>query len=172
MTLPGLQTGLLEAGNPQLVREEVPLDAARRLQHAKLLEERLQGDAHLLIWVLNDAAVGEPAVADRQTLGERAAAGFVEQTAAHPSSDDVEFGGEEGPFQTEHQAIVRVARVVEAIFISDERPEHGAQLDDPVPIAIQSRKARHFGDQHDADLAQADRGHQALKAVARRAAGA
>src|SRR5438552_2649064 len=78
----------------------------------------------------------------------------------------MEFGREEGPFQAQHEAIVGVAWIVQAVFVSDERAEYGAQLNNSVPIAIEPRKARNFGDQHDADLAQADRGHEALKPLA------
>jgi len=60
-----VQTGLLEPGYPQLVREEVPLHTARGLEKRELLEERVQGCAHLLIGVLYDAAIGQPAVPDR-----------------------------------------------------------------------------------------------------------
>ena len=37
--------------------------------------------------------------------------------------------------------------------------EHGAQFNDPVPIAVQSGEPGDFGDQHQAHLAQADSSH-------------
>src|SRR5215213_3842643 len=41
-----------------------------------------------------------------------------------------------------------------------------------MPVAVQPRQTRHLRDQHEADLAQSDRGDQALEARAHVAAGA
>ena len=77
---------------------------------------------------------------------------------------DVQLGSEDGAFDTEEKPVVRVLRVVNAVLIRDERPEHAAEFDHPVPIAVAAGQARDFGDENDADLAETDGGDQALEA--------
>ena len=84
----------------------------------------------------------------------------------------MQFGRIQRAFQAEDQPVVRVAWVVEAVLVGDERLEHGAQLDDAVPVAVEARQARHLGHQDQADFAQADGRDQALEAGALGAAGA
>ena len=84
----------------------------------------------------------------------------------------MQFRGEQRALDAQQKPVVRVLRAVDAILVGNQRPEHRAELDDAVPVAVQARQARDLGDQHEADFAQADRGDQALEAGAHVTAGA
>lgn len=81
----------------------------------------------------------------------------------HPRLQDVQFRREQGPLHAQQEAIIGVLNVIDAVLIGDERAEHRAELDDAVPITIQSRQPGDLGHQDDADFAQADRGDEALE---------
>ncbi len=89
--------------------------------------------------------------------------GFVEQTGPHASVQNVQFRGKEGSLQPQHQAVVGVAQVVHPFVIGDEGIKDRAQLQHAVPIGVETRKSRDFGDQHQAHLSHPDSGNQALK---------
>ena len=61
--------------------------------------------------------------------------------------------------------MVEGRRVVEPILVEDQRPGHGTQLDEAVPIAAIARQARYLEPEHNPYAPHADLGHQPLKAL-------
>jgi len=67
-------------------------------------------------------------------------------------------------FHAQQQPIVWMAWVVDAVFVSDQRADQAAELEQRVPIAAVARQTRSLDRDHDADPAFADRGKQLLEA--------
>ena len=84
-----------QAWHPEAVLDEVALHRASIAQQGEAREEPRQRLAHLIIGVEYDRAVPKPPISNRQTEGELAAPGLVEQIATHPGLQDMQFRGEQ-----------------------------------------------------------------------------
>jgi hypothetical protein len=168
----GFGAGLGQPGQVEAVVQEVALDGAGAAQDGETLEHRGDGMPDGIVGIEHDDTVRPAAEADRQAQGQLAAAGLVQQVAAHPGTQNVQLGGEQRSLDAEKQKIVRIARVIDAVLIGNEGAEQGAQLDNAVPVAVTAGQPGHLCNEDEADLAQADGGHQPLKAGALQAGGA
>jgi IstB-like ATP binding protein len=70
------------------------------------------------------------------------------------------------PLEAEEEAVVEVARVIQAVLVADERVGEGADLEQAVPVGRAAREAADLEAEHDPDLAEADRGDEAREALA------
>ena len=160
-----------EARHLQPLRVELTLHGAGVTQHREPLKDPGQRLTDLLLGIEDDRPITKPAVADREAEGQFATTSLVQEVAAHAGPKDMQLGGEQGSLDPEQQAVVGILRIIDAVLVRNESAEDGTQLDHPVPVAVATRQARHLGDQHHPDLAQADRRDQALEAGALMAAG-
>ena len=64
----------------------------------------------------------------------------------------------------EQQAIVGMARIVDAVLVGDQRADQTAELEQRVPVAAVAGQPRRLDRDHGADPALADRGQQLLEA--------
>ena len=62
--------------------------------------------------------VGQP---DGQRGRQFPAAGFVEDAAAQPRAEVMQFSFAELPFHSQEHSVVEVGRVIEAVFVADQR---------------------------------------------------
>jgi len=62
----------------------------------------------------------------RQRGDQLAAAGLGQDPAAQPGPDEMELSFGHLPFHAQKQAVVKVPRVVEAVFVADEGAGHAA----------------------------------------------
>ena len=103
--------------------------------------------------------VGRP---DGQRGDQLAAAGLGDDPAAQPGPDEMEFGFGELPFHPQEEPVVKVPRVIQAVFVADQGPvmprSRGAGASGGVagqPGAFQAG--------HDPGPAQGDLGDQVLE---------
>ena len=69
--------------------------------------------------------VGQP---DGQRGDQLAAAGLGHDPAAQPGPDEMQFGFGDLPFHAQQEPVVKVPRVIEAVFVADQGAGHAAQL--------------------------------------------
>ena len=67
--------------------------------------------------------VGQP---DGQRGDQLAAAGLGDDPAAQPGPDEMELSLGELPFHAQEEPVVKVPRVVEAVFVADQGAGHAA----------------------------------------------
>jgi hypothetical protein len=104
-----------------------------------------------------------------QTHGERhaqlASACLVENPALQPRPKHMQFRLAHRAFESQQQAVIEVAGIINAIFIEDERIAEGANLEQPMPIGRVARKPRDLQPQNNTGFAQAHLRHQPLKSL-------
>src|SRR4051794_8789889 len=66
--------------------------------------------------------------------------------------------------QSQQEPVVEVPNVVNAFGVAKQRPEHGADLEQLIPVATGARQARHIDAENDADVAKPRLRNQALEA--------
>ena len=136
------------------------------------LEEQTHRRLHLGVRIEDDTILRVMHKADGHHLLEFAAAGAAQDAAPQARLEHMQFRFAHRALQAQQQAIVEVRRIVQAIFIEDERVGERAQLKQPMPIGGVARQARDFQTQDDAGATQTDFGHQTLEAFAVGGAGA
>ena len=60
--------------------------------------------------------------------------------------------------QSQHQTVVVVARVIQAVGVGDQGVGQRAQIQQVIPVGVTPGQARHLLAQHQSDVAQPDRG--------------
>ena len=115
----------------------------------------IEDDAILLV-------IDEP---DRQSLTELSLGRLVAEPRGQPVADQVQLGLGHGALQAEHQPVVEVGGVIEAVAVGDERVGHRAQVEQLIPVGVVAGEARHLDPQDDADLPEADVGDEVLEAL-------
>ena len=110
--------------------------------------------------------------ADRQRHDQLAAAGPGDLPAAEPGPQEMQLILAELPFHAQDQSVVKVARVVEAVFVADQGAGHGAQFQELVPVGVVAGQPGAFQAEHDPGPAQRHLGDQLLEPFPVRGAGA
>ncbi len=144
------------AGRAQL--EELPKDQLDRLLHAN-------------VRVLLRALIRRLDEAHRTRDDELAAAGLRPPGLERTLAQQVELVLAHRPLQAQKQMVVGAAGVVDRFVIDQQRLDHGAHLDQLMPVAVVARKARHLDRRPRPDLPRADLGDKALKPHAPRSRG-
>ena len=78
----------------------------------------------------------------------------------------VKFGFAHRALQTQQETIVEVCRIVDAVFIQDQRVSQRTDLQQAMPVHRVAGQARDFQAQHDSGPAQTDLAHQPLESFA------
>jgi hypothetical protein len=75
--------------------------------------------------------------------------------------------------EPQQQPVIKLGRIIDAVFIENERVHQGADLQQAMPVGAVACQPRYFQSQDDPRLTQAHLGHQFLEALAihRRGAG-
>ena len=84
----------------------------------------------------------------------------------------MELGLTHRAFEAEQETIIVVARVINALFINDERVCEGTDLQEVVPVAARTRQAGDFQTEHGSAVLEPDFCYQGLKAITANAGGA
>ena len=113
---------------------------------------------HPLVFIVNQS--------DGQRHLQLAALGLAENAAQQARSEHMQFGFTHRAFESEQEPVVKLARIVESVFIKDERVSQSANLQKAMPIGAVASQAGHLQPHHDARFAQAHLGNQTLKALA------
>ncbi len=103
-------------------------------------------------------------VPDRDGEEEFAAARLLLQGFEGALAEERELHLAHRALHAQQQAVVRVAWIVDAIFVEDERAHQAAELQQRVPVAAVAGEPRGLDRDHGADAALADGGEQLLEA--------
>ena len=117
-----------------------------------------QGVADRGVGVEDDVPGGVVDQPDRQWGDQFTAAGLGQHPAAQPGPDEMELSLAELAFHAKEQAVIKIARVVEAVFVADQGAGHGAQLEQLVPVRGVAGQPRAFQAEHDPGPTQRDLG--------------
>ena len=94
-----------------------------------------------------------------------AAAGLVQDAATKACAQDVQLRLAHRALEAEQQSVVEVRRIVETVFVEDQRVGQCADLQQTVPIRRVAREARDFQSHHEAGAAEPHIGDQSLEAA-------
>jgi hypothetical protein len=151
---------------------QVAQHGAERAQLVELLEDQAHDRLHLLVGVDRQPARGQAHVAHRRVVEQLPPPRLVQPPLVHPLAEHVQLGLADRPLEAEQQAVVVIARIVQAIGVGQQRVEQGAQLQELVPVLARAGQAAHLDAEHDADVPEAHLGQQALEARAALGGGA
>src|SRR3954467_10113176 len=135
-----------------------------RLQLGKLGEDERDRLLHAAVRILLDAVVVHLEVAYGDGEKELAAAGLLLQGFERALAEEGQLHLAHGALHAEQKPVVRMARIVDAILIKDQRADQAAELEQRVPVAAVAGEARGFDRDDGADAALADGGEQLLEA--------
>lgn len=113
-----------------------------------------------------------PDEADRQAAAQLAAGRLVADATVEPGAQDVEFCFAHGALQTEEQAVVEQARVIDAVGVADQGVGETAEIEKTIPVGIVTGEPGDLETEHDADLPERDLGDELGEAAARSKSGA
>src|ERR1019366_3722300 len=151
------QTGAVKGADDRLGAPQLP----------ELGKNQVQPGLHFLIRIEDDSAARPMRETRRQRQTKFATSGLLTFPLMETHLDLMEFGFAHDPRQAEQQAIVIGPRIIEPFAIGNEHAEERAQLEQLMPIAVVARQTRCVEAQHEAGLAQADLGDEALKTETR-----
>ena len=100
---------------------------------------------------------------DRQRHDQLTTAGLGQLAAAQPGPDEMELSLAELAFHAQEQAVIKIARVVEAVFVADQGAGHGAELEELMPVGGVAGQPGAFQAEHDPGPAEGDLGDQVLE---------
>ena len=130
-----------------------------------LREDQRHQVPDLLVVRLDDALLPE-LVADRQPESEFPLLGLVAQPRQHPSPQDVQFRLAHGAFESEQETVVERRRIVHAVHVRDERLPNGAEVQEPVPVAVVARQPRDLQPEHEPRASEREVRHEPLESGA------
>ena len=130
---------------------------------SKVVNRCVDGAADGGVGVEDDVPGGVVDQADRQRHDQLAAAGLGQLPAAQPGLDEMELSLAELAFHAEQEPVVEVARVVEAVFVADQRAGHPAELEELVPVGGVPGQAGALQAQDDPGPAEGHLGDQLLE---------
>ena len=100
---------------------------------------------------------------DRQELPQLTAGGLVPQPGGQPGPDQMQLGLAHRALQTEHQPVVEIRRVVDAVGVGDQRVGQRAQVQQLIPVGVVAGQPADLDAEDDAHSSQADIGDQILE---------
>jgi hypothetical protein len=138
------------------------------LRHAAAFGERREHQPNAVapagVRVEIDGPVGLSQVTRRKVLNPFATVRFRASARVEPQPQAMTLGLRQSTLPPQHEPVVELPGMVDAIDIGDERVEQRAPFEQPIPVGMAAGQARDFGTQDDADLAQADIRHERWKA--------
>lgn len=136
------------------------------MQLPELGEDEVEARLHLFVRIKDDGPAPVVSKSSGQRQAQFAACRFLTLSLMKAHPDLVKLGLAHDAGQTEQQTVVVGARVVEALAIRDQHPEHRAELKQLMPIAIVAGEPRSVEADYEPGIAEADLGDQFLEALA------
>ena len=149
---------------------EPEVHLTHRLHLGELGEDERDRLRNAPIRILLDAVVADPHVADGDRHEQLAAARLLLQGFERALAQHRQLHLAHGALHAEQQAIVGMARIVDAVLVDDQRADETAELQQRVPVAAVAGEPRRLDRDHGADASLADGGQQLLEAGPRDAA--
>ena len=75
----------------------------------------------------------------------------------------MQLGLRHGALEPQYEAVVEIARVIDAVGVGDQGVGDRTQIQQLIPVGVVAGQPRHLDAQHDPDLAQTDVGDQLLE---------
>src|SRR5215203_1324292 len=140
------------------------------LGHGAELQERLEHKLEPLLYldvrILDDHPARIADKTDRQSKSKLAALGFCQKACSQAAADRVQFKLGDGPLQTEEQATIGAAGVIDPVSIGDEAGAQPTNVQEWIPVGTIAREARHIDRQDEPDFAEPDPANELLEAAA------
>ena len=124
------------------------------------------------VGILHDHAARVAHETDRQGERKLAPLGFGDQAGRQAAADGMQFELGYGPLETEQQATIGAAGIVDPVAIGDQAAAQPANVEERIPIGAVAREPRHVDRQDQPDLAEPDPADELLEAAAPRGRGA
>ena len=122
----------------------------------------MHGAADVGVRVQHDGR-GVVGKAGREGERQLAAAGLGQDPAAHPGAQEMQLEFRGLPFHSQKDPVVEDGRVIQAVFVEDERVGVGADLDELLPVGGVAGQPGAFQAEDDPGPAQGDLGDQVLE---------
>ena len=106
-----------------------------RLHLIELGEDQHDGFLDAPVGVLFDAVMADPHVTDGNRHEQLATTRLLLQSLERTLTQHRQLHFAHRAFHAEQQAIVGMARIIDAILVDDERPDETAELQERVPVA-------------------------------------
>ena len=127
------------------------------------LEHETDGALDLLVGIEHQLSIGADDVPQRRGHRQLAAARLVELSADQARAQHMQLGFTHRALEPEQQAIIEVGRVVESVFVQNERLAQRADLQQAMPVARVTGESRDLQPHDHADATEADVGDDPLK---------
>lgn len=125
----------------QVVERKVLHDGECRSVLLKEIKDQVHSGLHLFIRVQDDPADGIIHQANGQTKAQFSLFGFRQFSSVQALPEPVQFGLAHRALKAQQQSIIVVARIIDAVFVNDERVGEGTNLQEVIPIAARARQA-------------------------------
>src|SRR4051794_10049231 len=132
------------------------------------LEHKPKPLLYLDVGILEDDPARVAHQTDRKHEREFAALGLGKQSGSQPAADRVQFKLGYRPLQTEEQATVCTAGIVNAIAIGNQVAAQTANIQQRIPVGAIAGETRHVDRQDKSNLAEPDPADQLLETAALR----
>src|SRR3954469_14174167 len=150
---------------------EFAYHSKRRAGALKRSKHQFHTVPHLFVRINNDAADRVINKSDWQGHLKLPPFGFVECTTAQTSPQQMQLCLAHRSFQTEQQPIVEMCRIIEAVFVEDQRASEGADLQQPMPVTAVTGQSGDLEPEYQSGSPKTHFSHQALETNAVRGGG-
>ena len=148
----------------ELLLPEVAHHGARRARAAERVEHEADGALHLVVGIEHELSTGVENHTQRGADPQLAAARLVELPPDQTRAQHMQLRLRHRTLETEQKSVIEVGRVVEPVFVQNERFAQRADLQQAMPVAGVTGESRDLQPHDHADATEADVGDDALKA--------
>ena len=131
----------------------------------KAPEHRGDGLSDRLVRIEHDAVVLVIDKPDRNALAEFALGRLVAQAGSQAVADEVQLGFRHRALQAEHEAIVEVRRVIDAVPVRDQGVGECTEIEELIPVRVVAGETGNLDAEDDADLSETDLRDEVLEAL-------
>src|SRR5271165_1343102 len=107
-------------------------------------EDELNGLLHELVRVFLNPVTPNLHIASGHTENQGATAGLLTQRLLRALAEQRQFKLAHRPLHAEQQPIIGMARIVDSIFVDNDRADQSTKLDQSVPVAAVARETTPF----------------------------
>ena len=149
------------------VRRQGQQDLSRTPESLEARENQTDHLLHTQVGIQPQTGLAVPAIADRDPDAQLATARLGAGRVEHASAQDTELEFADAALHAQKQAVVRPARIVDAIQINHPRLDQPAEFQQMMPVASVTREPGRIEADDGSDLAGAEPCNEALEAGSR-----
>lgn len=144
LPLPLLRPGASPYGQPDRGADQGVKQPIEGTKTVKLLEEPLDHCPRLGIGINVDITRGEEHIAQRDTMEQRAALGFVKPSPLQALPHRMACDCAHGALPAEEEPIMRIAGLVDPVLIGEEGTKQRTHFQQMMPVFRAARQATHL----------------------------